>query len=50
MTLLFNTHTKCPIIEESGWSKITVSLYDDEPCLYNYVYNYVTVIDIIMRK
>ena len=39
MTLLFSTHTKCRIIEESGWSKIPVSLYDDEPCLYNYACN-----------
>ena len=36
MNFPFHPHAKCTIIEETGFNKTPVSLFDDEACLYNY--------------
>ena len=36
MNFLFHPHAKFIIIEETGYNKTPVSLFDDEAYLYNY--------------
>ena len=36
MNLPFHTQGKCIVIKETGYNKLSVSLFDNEACLYNF--------------
>ena len=36
MNLPFHSHAKYSVIEETGYDKIPINLFDNEACLYNF--------------